>query len=215
MTKIKLFDIKAFTAAADLSKQRLALVRQQETAKISTLYLGGGGGAAPEHFKAKIDEINAQPGSRLTAANATAIQTAVEEANGKASAHTYASPSVLVTIAASVESQLIAHGVPIKDRAGVKVSAISGVPTSRAYNRQSRSAAARRVEPPSFHQPLEIDFNLIATEVTFERGGSAWYVTGIKRVTRHTGPGGEEKIITTLTDAARQAVIKNALSDFE
>lgn len=194
MTKIKLFDIKAFTVAADLSKQRLALVRQQETAKISTGYLGGGGGAAPEHFKAKIDEINAQPDSRLTAANATAIHTAVQEANGKASAHTYASPSILVTIAASVETQLIAHGVPIKDRAGVKVSAISGVPTSRAYNRRSSSA--------------------IATQVTFERGGSAWYVTGIERVRRHTGPGGEEKIITTLTDAAQQAVIKNALSDF-
>ena len=193
MTKIKLFDIKAFTVAADLSKQRLALVRQQQTAKISTLYLGGGG-AAPEHFKAKIDEINARPDSRLTAANATAIHTAVQEANGKASAHTYASPSVLVTIAASVESQLIAHGVSIKDRAGVKVSAISGVPTSRAYNRRSSSA--------------------IATQVTFERGGSAWYVTGIERVTRHTGPGGNEKISTTLTDAARQAVIKNALSDF-
>jgi len=193
MTKIKLFDIKAFTVAADLSKQRLALVRQQETAKISTLYLGGSG-AAPEHFKAKIDEIKARPDSRLTAANATAIQTAVEEANGKASAHTYASPSVLVAIAASVENQLIAHGVSIKDRAGVKVSAISGVPTSRAYNRRSSSA--------------------IATQVTFERGGSAWYVTGIERVTRHTGPGGEEKIITTQTDAAQQAVIKNALSDF-
>ena len=190
MTKIKLFDIKAFTVAADFSKRRLALVRQLEIAKIA----GSKHFADPEQIKAKIDEINAQPDSRLTAANATAIHTAVEEANGKASAHTYGSPSVLVSIAVSVESQLIAHGVPIKDRVGVTVSAISGVPTSRAYNRRSSSA--------------------IATQVTFERGGSAWYVTGIKRVTRHTGPGGEEKIITTLTDSARQAVIKNALSDF-
>jgi hypothetical protein len=189
MTKIKLFDIKAFTVAADFSKRRLALVRQLQLAKIAI-----GTFADPEQIKAKIDEINAQPDSRLTAANATAIHTAVQEANGKASAHTYGSPSVLVTIAASVENQLIAHGVPIKDRAGVKVSAISGVPTSRSYNRQSSSA--------------------IATKVTFERGGSAWYVTAIERVTRHTGPGGEEKIITTLTDAARQAVIKNALSVF-
>jgi len=187
--KIKLFDTKAFTVAADFSKRRLALVRQLQLAKIAT-----GTFVDPEQIKAKIDEIDAQPDSRLTAANATAIHTAVEEANGKASAHTYGSPSVLVTIAASVETQLIAHGVPIKDRAGVKVSAISGVPTSRAYNRRSSSA--------------------IATQVTFERGGSAWYVTGIERVTRHTGPGGEEKIITTLTDSARQAVITTALSDF-
>jgi len=186
MKKIKLFDLSARKTAADLQEQRKRYINR--------LSESWGSDADKDRIKGLLAEIDANPAATLTAHDIDATRSALDGVNGKATAHTYTTARELVAIADAVERKLESHGVPQKIRAGVKITAMSGVPTAKSYNRQARSA--------------------IATSVTFERNGSAWYVTDVRRVERYTGPGGQEKIVVGLTDAARYAVIKNALEDF-
>ncbi len=183
-TKIKLFDLKARKSHIEHKRRRYALRRHMETP-----------GFNAADIKAKLAEMDAAPEAILACPHAADIHAALSDVNGKATAHTYTTVGALIDIASDIEAKLERHGVPLADRVGVTVSALSAVPTSKSYNRQSRSA--------------------IATRVTFLRGTSAWYVTGMERVERYTGPGGDEKIKATLPDAARDAVIRNALADFE
>jgi phytoene dehydrogenase-like protein len=188
MKKIKLFDIADRNARNKLQEQRKLVANRLDWA--------GTTDAQRETIKAALAEIDANPAGTLRSAEADAIWDALEAVNGKARTHCYTTAGELVKIADAIERKLERHGVPIKSRPGVTVTAISGVPTAKAYARKgSRSA--------------------IATRVVLERGSSAWYVTNIERQERYTGPGGDEKIKVTMTDAVREAVIKNALSDFE
>ena len=187
MKKIKLFDVAARKAVLDMAKKRELIRSRLDWPHTSD--------AEREQIKSALAHIDNDPASKLFAAQPTALYDALAAVNGKASAHTYNTPGDLVAIASAIERKLERHGVPLKERAGVTVTALSGVPTAKSYNRQARSA--------------------IATRVTLQRGTSAWYVTNAARVERYTGPGGDEKIAVALTDAAREAVIKNALKDFE
>lgn len=185
MTKIKLFDLADRRSTMELQAKREA-VRSQLKWRPESEH---------EQVKAALATYDAHPGITLKAADPTAIDDALAAVNGKAASHTYTQSSELVAIADMIEARLEKHGVPQKLRAGVEVTALSGVPTAKAYNRTSRTA--------------------IATQVRLSRGTSAWYIVGIGRVDRHTGPGGDKKISVTLTDAAREAVIKHALEAFE
>jgi phytoene dehydrogenase-like protein len=188
MKRIKLFDISARKARDEIQAKRKLLANRLDWA--------GTTDAQRETIKADLAEIDANPASTLRSAEADAIWDALEAVNGKARTHCYTTAGELVRIADAIERKLERHGVALKIRPGVTVVAISGVPTSKSYARKgSRSA--------------------IATRVVLERGASAWYVTNIERQERYTGPGGDEKIKVTMTDAVREAVIRNALSDFE
>jgi hypothetical protein len=186
MKKIKLFDIAARKTAAALQEQRKTFAKRLTESWVSD--------SDKERIRGRLAEIDANPDAALTAHDIDAVRSALDGVNGKATAHTYTTARELVAIADAIERKLEKHGVALKDRSGVKITATSGVPTAKAYNKQARSA--------------------IATRVTFERGGSAWYVVNVERVERYTGPGGDERIAVTLTDAAREAVIRNALEDF-
>jgi hypothetical protein len=185
MTKIKLFDLSDRRSTMELQAKRESIRSQLKWRPESE----------HEQVKAALATYDAHPSIALKAADPTAINDALATVNGKATSHTYTRSSELVAIADTIEARLEQHGVPQKLRAGIEVTALSVVPTAKAYNRTSRTA--------------------IATQVTLTRGTSAWYITGIGRVDRYTGPGGDEKISVKLTDAAREAVIKHALEAFE
>jgi len=116
-----------------------------------------------------------------------------DEVNGAASAHTYTSDDIMMIIR-NCEEQLRRHNVPLTARKGVKITALSGVPTAKAYAQKSRSA--------------------IATRVYLERTSGAWYVTKVERAERWTGPGGAEEVAWDLPEDAKQAILKNAMKDF-
>jgi len=185
--KLKLFNAKdyrkhiEFTAKREQVRRRIDITPTNDTAQ-------------RELISAKLAEMDNMPESNLFAVDAKKIHDALDAANGKATRHTYGSSTELMAITKRAERLFDRHGIPQDKRSGCTIVAISGVPESKSYARQSRSAIATRVE--------------------FLRGASAWYVTAITRVERYTGPGGSERFTVALTDDARASVIKNALSDF-
>jgi hypothetical protein len=118
---------------------------------------------------------------------------AVTEANGKATAHTYEAHHV-ESIAERAEQQLARDGITVEHRVGTIVTAVSEVPTSKAYNRQSRSA--------------------IATRVVLRRTTACWVLEKVERCERYTGPGGDEKIAITISEAARDDIVRRALDGY-
>ena len=121
------------------------------------------------------------------------LEGALEAANGKAAAHTYIVSNIRAHVL-NIEKQLGKSGIPASRRSGIKVTLKSGVPTAKAYARNSRTA--------------------IATQVELLRGTDAWFVTNIARIERYTGPGGDEKVDIVLTPDATKAVIDHALSGY-
>jgi len=147
-----------------------------------------------ENLTKHLEQMDAMNERRVRSPHYRNIADALSEANGKAFAHTYNSPQDVVDLAYRAEELLDKHGVPQNKRRNCTAVAYSGVPTSRAYARSGRSA--------------------VATKVVLLRVASLWYVTNVERCERYTGPGGAEKFSVGLTDVAREAVIANALSDF-
>lgn len=122
------------------------------------------------------------------------ISAALDLKNGRASTHTYGA-SDIVYLAVGAERRLEGRGVTVKNRAGTRVHGLSGVPTSKTYNRKSRTA--------------------IATEVYLERTSSAWYLTLVDRRERYTGPGGGESISYKITRAAHDDIVRQATDGFQ
>lgn len=119
---------------------------------------------------------------------------ALDGINGRASAHTYKANDV-AAIAAAAERRLAKDGVTVANRVGTRVAALSDVPTTKAYRRRSMFAIATRVE-------------LIRTT-------TCWEIADIGRVERGTGPGGDEKILTIISPAARDDIVRRALTGYQ
>lgn len=117
----------------------------------------------------------------------------LSEVNGRATTHTYGWSDVQRIVTAA-EDDLARSGVTVANRAGTVVVALSGVPEAKAYARASRSA--------------------IATKLTLRRTTSAWVLESAAKVERYTGPGGGEKVSTTISAAARDDIIKTAMTGY-
>jgi len=127
--------------------------------------------------------------------NAESVTQWLKDENGKATAHTYTYALEIERLVEQAESKLDRDGVTVKNCAGTVVIAWSGVPTSKSYGRTSRGP-------------------VIATMVTLRRNGSAWYVDAVSRTDRWPGPGGGEKIIVSISKAARDDVVCKALAGY-
>lgn len=148
---------------------------------------GGNVDAARDHLAATLSTAYGSPEARE-------IANACEAVNGRAAQYTYGA-SDIINIAIAAEAELEKRGVSIKNRPQCVVTALSAVPTSKSYNRKSRTA--------------------IATSITLRRGSSAWYVDRIERAERYTGPGGDEKLTYSVTDAAIADITEKALKGFK
>jgi len=122
------------------------------------------------------------------------VDAALDLINGRAVKHTLSGNDIAHTIV-DVERQLARDGVSLKDRKGIRIVILGGVPTTKSYARKAHTAVTNRV--------------------VLERTGTNWWMTECERIDRWAGPGGEEKISVYLTEAAKQAVIKQALSGYE
>ena len=110
--------------------------------------------------------------------------------HGKAAAHTYGFGAIM-RLVKDAEKRLAESGVTVANRPGTRVLAESGVPESKSYARKSRSA--------------------IATQVVLTRTTVAWVLTSVEKTSRYTGPGGDERIATEISEAAKADIIKKAL----
>ncbi len=142
-----------------------------------------------------VDDLTAQLVDAAAAAHPdrNLLEQAVAEANGKASAHTY-NATQIEWLAETAEKRLARDGITVANRVGAVVTAISEVPTAKAYNRKSRSA--------------------IATRVVMRRTTACWIIEKIEKFERYTGPGGDEKIVTTISEAARDDIMRKALDGY-
>lgn len=121
----------------------------------------------------------------------TALTQELERINGRAKTHTYNYATDISHRLESVELDLRKRGVTQANLVGTTVTLLSEVPTAKAYARRSRTA--------------------IASLILAERRSTGWYVTKVEKIERWTGPGGEEKIVPTITAAARDDIVKTAL----
>lgn len=118
---------------------------------------------------------------------------ALAEVNGRAKRYTYCAIEVMA-LAKRAEKRLDAAGVKVKNRAYTIVTAVSGVPTSKAYARVSGKA--------------------IGTFVRLERNGTSWHVVKVARNERWCGTGASERITLDVTPTAREDIINKALEGF-
>ena len=121
------------------------------------------------------------------------VDAVLEPLNGRATKHTLSGNDIAHTIV-DVERQLERDGVPLKDRKGITVEIVGGVPTTKSYARKAHTAVTNRV--------------------VLQRTGTNWWMIECDRLDRWAGPGGEEKIQIYLTEDAKTAIIRKALSGY-
>lgn len=111
--------------------------------------------------------------------NASAIEAALKEVNGRAYDHAYTEFSEVQRLADEAENYLSSIGLPIGMRSGAEWHETSGSAVSNAY---ARKAFTRR-----------------ATAVTLSRKSSSWYLVSVKGVDIRKDGGGSG--VMTLTPA--------------
>lgn len=121
--------------------------------------------------------------------NADTIGTILENVAGRARTHTYIFPTEIANIIIDAEKKFAKYGIAKKYWRGNKIVARSGVPTSKSYARKGRTA--------------------IASEVRLERGSKDWFLVGVNKIDRWTGPGGDEKITITISKTAMENIVAN------
>jgi len=115
---------------------------------------------------------------------------ALDECNGKATAHTYSAHDVR-NLAIQAENQLAESGVPLKDRKGCTLVAVSGEATANAYK------YSRKV-----------------TRVQLVRGAGDWFLTHATADGKYGGQNQGEHFRIRLTPVAKAAIIRRALSSY-
>lgn len=188
-TKIKLIEIKSIEQARVRAKARRAIANEIAAAATDSQQHENLRGILAQHDAKSADLALFRSPSQ------DKIQALLDDVNGKASAHTYTHPTTFVNIAVAVERDLERDGVPKAERVGTVVVARSGGPTAKAYAKKGGSS-------------------VITTTVELRRGTNAWFVTKISRSSTWAGPGAQEKIETQITPAARDAIIRKALSGY-
>lgn len=127
---------------------------------------------------------------KVAVENATRAHEALREANGKAERHCYTLLSEVADVAERTERRLIAMGLYKKYWRGIMVSSISGQGVSGSYER--KGGAPRR------------------TEVTLQRGASAWYLVAVARDEHHARNVPRDRLLfpehrmVEITDALRR-----------
>jgi len=177
--KIKAYSVKEERALTEAT-ERLRKARADRIGRPEQLAMALES-ATVDHDRAK--------GRALAAVHGDKIEDALLAINGKATSHTYQYATEIRAIAKVAEDQLAASGVPIAERAGCEITAISGEAVAKRYKN-------RRV----------------ATRVTLVRGSGAWYLTEVSRTEIY--PAGPGKPAIKLTDKAREAVIRSALAPY-
>jgi hypothetical protein len=126
----------------------------------------------------------------MTASAAAAIQSALDEVNGKAEAFTVHYASDVYHLALRAERHLKDHAVPESDRAGATVTYRPAGPYANAYKSSP-----------------------ISTMVTLTRAsGGFWYLTDVKRTQVY--PRNAERFLVTITNRAAEALMRRTLKAF-
>lgn len=126
---------------------------------------------------------------KVTAANATAIETALAAVNGKATAHAYTTAQEIIDLAERAESQLEGLGIIKSARSGAVLISASGdaVPNSYKYSR-------------------------IGTRIELRRKSSDWYLTDAAQWTIYKTGGSTQMVLTKAQDELAIAALRKQYS---
>lgn len=113
---------------------------------------------------------------KITEQNREAINAALNQVNGKATAHTFTSASSVYAAARIAEDQLTSLCIPKAKRAGASAYAQSG-----------------------YHVALSHDYSRIVTGARMFRAASGWYLTSLHSCSTHDRTGG--LTVLTLTES--------------
>ena len=129
---------------------------------------------------------------KINIANKAAVEAALGEANGRASAHCFKTQKEIVEIVCRAEIRLAAMGLPKKAQTGIEIIAVSGEAVSNAYAKKSFSRAAARV-------------NIVRTS-------TGWFMTRCERANVGQQGGSENMILTPAQDKAAVAALRSTYS---
>jgi hypothetical protein len=118
---------------------------------------------------------------KITESNKAAIEAALKEVNGTASAHTYTDFFEIENLAEAAEKQLEAVHVVKAKRAGAKWTETSGGAVAKAYSKKGGTR--------------------IATRVTIERRSAGWYLVEAKKTEIWERGGGAGSLALTREQA--------------
>jgi len=124
-----------------------------------------------------------------TDANVAAVNAALADVNGKASAFAITSWAQVMEVAQEAERRLEAAGLPKATRKGAVVAYRPAGPSAKAYKYAARS-----------------------TRVTITRGSSDWYLTDVQAVSVY--PRSVEQTATNISPEQRAIIIDHALEAF-
>jgi hypothetical protein len=147
-----------------------------------------------EYMKIKIEtekqaDSGDEPKWTLTDAAKSAIQTALDEVNGKATSFTLCDASDIYRLSRRADHYLHDQKVPESDRAGATLTSRQAGPRANAYKNTA-----------------------ISTDVTLTRFGARWYLTDVKRAKVY--PRASEIFRVTITDRAIDNLVRRTLKAF-
>ena len=126
---------------------------------------------------------------KVTATNAAAIESALAEVNGKATAHAYTTAQEIIDLAERAESQLEGLGIIKSARSGATLISVSGdaVPNSYKYSRTG-------------------------TRIELQRKSGDWYLIGATQLTIFKSGGSTKMILTKAQDELAIAALRKQYS---
>ena len=126
---------------------------------------------------------------KVTATNAAAIESALAEVNGKATAHAYTTAQEIIDLAERAESQLEGLGIIKSARSGATLISVSGdaVPNSYKYSRTG-------------------------TRIELQRKSGDWYLIGATQLTIFKSGGSTKMILTKAQDELPIAALRKQYS---
>lgn len=126
---------------------------------------------------------------KITPKNATAIDAALREVNGRADRFTITSWLAVSDYAAEAERRLESSLLPKASRSGVVVRATPAGPRANSYKYAAKS-----------------------TTITIERGAQSWYLTAVYSADVY--PRQAERVVVTISEAQRAAIQARAVAQY-
>jgi hypothetical protein len=121
------------------------------------------------------------------------LKQTVDSVNGRALSHTYGHHNI-EALAEAAEAGLIGDGVKVANRPGTTLMATSAAPTTKAYARAARTC--------------------IVSSVVLRRTTTCWVLVSFAKTERWAGPGADEKVAVTISEAAKNDIIAQALEGY-
>jgi hypothetical protein len=118
----------------------------------------------------------------IETATDAALQSVLDAANGRATAHTLTDPSAVRRIAREAEAVLANLGLPPAHRRGALAEYVSGKGLPNAYR-----------------------YKGVATRLVFERGAKAWFLVAAERAPAYPGDTGRDTRISISDEQERLA----------